>query len=147
MAKKPYIPTKRELKACDEVTREAVFQAEFFALIVEHPHTPKHINGSIRFVMIAAAEKLLARLKDEGINGQICRDVFPHAFLCAPEMMNAFQIIMDEVNTDAARVIDSIQTHALRGEVPPRMFHPHAEFIPRHRVDLVGALKKKGGTQ
>jgi hypothetical protein len=143
MAKKPYQPTKREMKALDTTVQEAVFQAELLALVVEHPHTPKHIDDLIRFLMIGAAEKLLARLKNSGVNGQLVRDVYPHAFLAAAEMNDGFQTVLQEVEASAARVIKSIQAHADRSEMAPRKYHPHAELIPSHRQKLMGHLSGK----
>lgn len=148
MARKQITPTKKERKVFEAVAEEAVFEAEFLALVMEHPHTPDQIKGAIRFLMIGAFDKLGTLMREKNPDGQMVRDIYPHACFAERGFYATFQIILKDLEETAPRVINSIQNHADRGEMPPRYPHPLTSLVPNCRLTLTDALKakqKKGG--
>lgn len=150
MARKQLTPTRKEKRDYDKFAREATFEAEFLALLIEHPHTPSELVGSVRFILIAALDKLREQLNDYNGDGQMVRDIFPHALLVEPGFAGAFHLILKEAEKKAPRVINSIQAHSDKGEVPPRYPHPLKEYFRKHRnvfrMDgLTEAEKKRDG--
>lgn len=145
MARKQLTPTRKELRAYDKLAKEATFEAEFLALLMEHPHTPNELVGTVRFILIGALEKLLDHMKEHNGDGQMVRDIFPHAALLEPGFFAAFKMVLDEAEARAPRVVNSIQKHADRGHVPPRYQHPLKEFFKKHRdVYVMAGLEEAG---
>jgi hypothetical protein len=142
MARKQLTPTKREQKDYDKFAGEAIFEAEFLALVMEHPHTPNEIIGGIRFLLIGACRKLLKNLEEYNGDGQMVRDIMPHAYLVEPGFFEAFRITLKEVEKVAPRVVASIQKNADAGRIPPRYPHPLKEYFQNHRETFVMAGKK-----
>jgi hypothetical protein len=142
MARKQLTPTKKETKGYDKFADEAVFEAEFLALVVEHPHTPNRIRGALRFVLIAALNVLLERLKHYDGDGQMFRDIFPHACVYETEVMvKSYRFILElmEKEPGTKRVLDSITNHTTSGHVPPRYPHPVKELFQKYRKVYVMA--------
>ncbi|MDQ3744530.1 MAG: hypothetical protein M3444_09120 [Acidobacteriota bacterium] len=142
MARKQVKPTGREEKDYDEFAQEAVFEAEFLALVMEHPHTPNHIRGALRFMLIAALNVLLERLKHYDGDGQMFRDIWPHACVYETEaMVKSYRFILDlmEKESGTKRVLDSIENNTCAGQIPPRYPHPLKEHFQEYRKSYVMA--------
>jgi hypothetical protein len=142
MAKKQLKPTKKEAKGYDEFAGNAVFEAEFLALIMEHPHTPNHFRVVLRVILMALCKMLLKRLDDYDGDGQMFRDLYPHARLYEPEAtFKAYRFILDEMEKEPGtkRVLDSLTNHTTSGHVPPRYPHPVKELFQKYRKVYVMA--------
>jgi hypothetical protein len=142
MARKRLKPSKGEERSYDEFAKEVVFEAEFLALVMEHPHTPNHIRVTLRFMQIAALNVLLERLKHYDGDGQILRDVWPHACVYEPEgMSKSFRFVLEEMEKEPGtkRVLDSIQNNTSGGQIPPRQPHPLKEHFQEYREAYVMA--------
>jgi hypothetical protein len=142
MARKKLKPTKKEAKGYDEFAGNAVFEAELLALVMEHPHTPNHIRAALRFVLIAMLTILLKRLKEYDGDGQMFRDIYPHARVYETEAaFKSYRFIIEEMEKEPGtkRVLDSITNHTTSGHVPPRYPHPVKELFQKWRKVYVMA--------
>lgn len=141
MARKKLTPTEQDAQTFDEVAEEIVFESEFLALATEHPHTTNEIQGAVKLTMLAALDKIRDRLKQQNPDGHMVRDILPHAIYIEPGLAGTFRYVLDEMpkSKGGARVLDSIQKHADRGEVPPRYPHPAKEYMQRWRRVFVMA--------
>lgn len=135
MARKTLTPSKKEARGFDRAAKEIVFESEFLALAVEHPHTTNEIKGVVNLLMMGALDKIRDYLTKQNADGHMVRDILPHAIYVHTDFMNAFKFILDEMpkSKGGARVLDSIQKHADRDEVPPRYAHPAKEYMQRWR--------------
>jgi hypothetical protein len=109
--------SKRKMKDTppDDVALDAVHEAEFLAKVLEHPDTPPHVRGAIRFLMIGAVGKLRGYLQHHKTDGEMVRDIYPYGRLaCVGPMGNAFQIVFDEIRREAPDVVNEIQEQANR---------------------------------
>lgn len=142
MARKRLTPTKRETKDYDKFAGEAVFEAEFLALVMEHPHTPNHIRAALRFALIAALHILLKRLESYEGDGQMWRDIYPHARVYeSAAMFKTYRFILNQMEKEPGtrRVLDSLQNNTTDGRVPPRDPHPLKELFQKWRKGHVMA--------
>jgi hypothetical protein len=142
MARKQLKPTRSEEKGYDKFAQEAVFEAEFLALVMEHPHTPNDIRGTLRFMLIAALNILLERLKHYDGDGQMLRDIWPHACVYETEgIVKSYQFVLQTMEKEPGtkRVLDSIQNSTLAGQIPPRYPHPLKEHFQEYRKRYVMA--------
>jgi hypothetical protein len=142
MARKQIHPTRKELRGYDKFGSEAVFEAEFLALIMEHPHTPNHVRGTLRFLLKGMLQILLNRLDEYDGDGQMIRDIYPHARLYATEaMFKSYRFVLDHMEKEPGtkRVLNSIENCTCAGHIPPRYPHPLKEFFQKYRKGYVMA--------
>jgi hypothetical protein len=135
MARKTLTATKKETRGFDKAAKEIAFESEFLALAIEHPHAPNKLKGAVNFLLIAALDDLRDYLKKQNADGHMVRDILPHAYYVRPKFIDAFKHVLDGMEKDKGqwRVLESIQKHADRGEVPPRYPHPAKEYLQRWR--------------
>jgi hypothetical protein len=108
---------KKRRPITDREIRAAVLEAQFIALVIEHPQTPAHILETVKYMVLGACEGIAKYLKDHNPDAQMAHDIYPYgrAALGVP-MKKCFKIFMEQVKSDAPNVLLSIMESLPKSE-------------------------------